>query len=56
MKISIKEREFRRYCRLMYTENCRERFDVGEAPYSSIEGYITKNEQFLRAKFNERKR
>jgi len=59
MKISIKNREFKRYCRLMYDENCRERWEVGEPPYKTIEDYVNKTEQFLWAEFerrNERRR
>ena len=53
MKLSLKNREFRQYCRHMYDENCHERSEHGQQPYINMEAYVTKNKLFLEGKFEQ---
>ena len=47
------DRDFVRFCRYLYEENCYERFHHGQTPYTNFEIYFTKNEEWLQDKFKE---
>jgi len=53
MEISLKNRNFKQYCRHMYDENCHERSEHGQQPYVNMETYVTKNIQFLQVKYEQ---
>jgi hypothetical protein len=47
--------EFLNWSRMMFEENCIERWDNGQKPYSSFEVYYDKHYDWLREKFEERR-
>ena len=46
---------FQIFVRRMYYENCKERRDNGQKPYFDWEEYLSKNEEFLKQKYQEKK-
>ncbi len=54
MKITLKNREFRNYCRQMYDSNCAERWEHGQHPYKTMEDYVATNEKWLVNKYSKK--
>ena len=54
MKNEIEKTEFKNWCRLMYDENCQERWSHGQDPYKNFDTYYTKNLNWLESQFKER--
>jgi len=46
---------FSEYCKLMYDENCRERWVHNQVPYANVSEYVNfgSNRKFLKDKFKE---
>lgn len=55
MKNEIETTEFTSWCRLMFDENCSERWSHGQNPYKDFETYYTKNLDWLKKQYEERK-
>ena len=47
--------EFLNWARIMYDENCKERWDHGQQPYATFEDYYEKNFNWLRDEFKARR-
>jgi hypothetical protein len=54
MNIYKTDERFMQFCRLMYDENCRERWSHGQEPYPDATFYIEKNLNFLMDKYRDR--
>ena len=52
MKVGT-DKDFVRFCRHLYVENCSERFDHGQEPYKNFDIYFTKNKRWLQDKFKK---
>ena len=47
--------KFIEFCKMMYSDNCYERAYHGDKPYKDYEEYYTKNYNWLKQQFKERK-
>jgi len=54
MKNEIEKTEFKNWCRLMFDENCSERWACGQQPYKDFKTYYTKNLNWLTDKYENR--
>ena len=54
MKNEIEKIEFMNWCRLMFDENCQERWSCGQQPYKDFKTYYTKNLKWLKTKYESR--
>lgn len=41
------------WCRYMYDENCKERWEHGQKPYKQFEIYYTRNFKWLKDKYKD---
>ena len=55
MKNEIEKTEFKSWCRLMYDENCQERWQHGQNPYKNFDTYYTKHLKWLKEQYKTRK-
>ncbi len=54
MKNEMEKIEFKNWCRLMYDENCQERWSHGQHPYKSFKTYYTKHLNWLEEQYKIR--
>jgi hypothetical protein len=45
------EWDFENYCRLLYDENCEERWEAGQTPYPSFKEYYNKHKSWLKNQY-----
>ena len=50
----MKETEFQKYCRVMYDDNCIERWEHGDKPYETFTIYYTTHSTWLKQQFKEK--
>jgi hypothetical protein len=55
MKNEIEKTEFKNWCRLMYDENCQERWRHGQNPYKNFNTYYTKHLEWLETQYKQRR-
>ena len=53
MKTYKTDERFMHFCRYMYDENCRERWNHGQEPYPDSDFYIEKNLNWLMDKYRD---
>ena len=46
-----KEWEFENFCRMLYDENCSERWEYGQVPYDSFKEYYNKHKSWLKEQY-----
>ena len=55
MANTIDNDDFMCYCRVMFEDNRKERWEFGQKPYNSFGHYYKTNSTWLSKKFNKRK-